>query len=276
MNWYYAEDGKQSGPVTDDLLRQLVQSGKIDNDTLVWCEGMPDWAPYGEILPQPTQAPPTPGPASSTGSFRPGVEQTCSECGRQFPADELITLNKTLVCAQCKPLYLQRMAEGVATGGIGGLWREGKKLFTRSETPFPDRCIKCNAPANGFRIKRVLYWHHPACYALILCNLLIYAIVALVIRKKAVLHIGLCEVHRKQRRTAIIACLIGVFGGLALFMASAATDNGWLAIAGLGALLTGIVWGLVWGRTIAATKIENDNVWASGAGRAFLDQLPER
>ena len=200
----------------------------------------------------------------------------CAECGQYFPADELVSLNKTLVCAQCKPVFLQRMAEGVPTAGSAGLWREGKKLVTRSETPFPDRCVKCNAPANGFRLKRVLYWQHPAYYLLLLCNVLILLIVVLIVRKKAVLHIGLCEVHRKQRKIALIACWMGMLGGVAIMIGSALIQSGWLALAGVVIFLAGAVWGILKGRTIAATKIDKENVWVSGVCHEFLDQLPER
>ena len=66
----------------------------------------------------------------------------------------------------------------------GSLWRMNKRLVTRTETVFPDRCIKCNAPANGFRLKRTLYWQHPAYYFLLLCNLLVLLIVILIVRDR--------------------------------------------------------------------------------------------
>jgi hypothetical protein len=187
-----------------------------------------------------------------------------------------VQLNKSWVCAQCKPVFLQRLAEGVPTSGGPGLWREGKKLFTRSETPFPDRCVKCNAPANGFRLKRVLYWQHPAYYLLLLCNLLILLIVVMIVRQKAVVHIGLCETHRKQRQLAIIICLSGIFAGLGMIIGGGVAQSGWLALAGALIFLTGAIWGIVKGRTIAATKIDKGSVWISGVCREFLEELPER
>lgn len=168
------------------------------------------------------------------------------------------------------------MAEGVPTAGLAGLWRQGKKLVTRSETPFPDRCVKCNAPADGFRLKRVLYWQHPAYYLLLLCNLLILLIVVLIVRKKAVLHIGLCEAHRKQRKLAIIACSIGMLVGLVMIICGIAFQSGWSAVVGVILFVTGALWGAIKGRTIAATKIDKETVWVSGVGSDFLDQLPER
>jgi hypothetical protein len=251
--------------VSDAELANLLQTGKITRNTPVWREGMADWQPLS--VARPDGPPPVPG--------APGTVP-CAECGRAFPADELVMLNKSLVCAQCKPMFLQRMAEGVPASGRSGLWREGKKLVTRSETPFPDRCVKCNAPANGFKLKRVLYWHHPAIYLLILCNLLVLLIVSLIVRKKAVLHIGLCEAHRKQRSLGIILCTAGVLGGIALIIGGAVAESGWVALVGVAAFLFGVIWGIVKARTVAATKIENDIVWVSGVCPAFLNDLPER
>lgn len=262
--------------MTDEQLRQLFQAGKITADTLVWREGQAGWLPYQQAVPQMASPPPPVTPAPNPASSRNRAEGICAECGQYFPPDELVTINHTLVCARCKPVLLQRLAEGVPSAGAGGLWREGKRLVTRSETPFPDRCVKCNAPANGFRLKRVLYWQHPAYYLLLFCNLIILIIVILIVRKKAVLHIGLCEAHRKQRTTAIIACLAGMLGGLALIIGGAVAGSGWLILAGVVLFLGGAVWGILKGRTIAATKIDKDTVWVSGVCREFLDGLPER
>lgn len=44
--WFYEEAGEPAGPVSAQSLRALLQSGSIDRATLVWREGMPDWAPY--------------------------------------------------------------------------------------------------------------------------------------------------------------------------------------------------------------------------------------
>ena len=45
MNWFYADGGKQQGPIDEAQLVALIQSGKITQETLVWREGMADWLP---------------------------------------------------------------------------------------------------------------------------------------------------------------------------------------------------------------------------------------
>lgn len=56
MDWYYAKNGEQLGPVSDETLRGLRQSGQIDDQTLVWAEGMGEWRPYLETLGKPADA----------------------------------------------------------------------------------------------------------------------------------------------------------------------------------------------------------------------------
>ena len=58
-----------------------------------------------------------------------------------------------------------------------GVWRDGDILVMHKEAVLPDRCIKCNAPCNGYRLKRNLSWHRPAWFLLIFISLWIYLIV---------------------------------------------------------------------------------------------------
>src|SRR5262249_21997100 len=137
-----------------------------------------------------------------------------------FPESEMVFLNRSWVCARCKPVFLQRLMEGGAPAAVtsGAIWRHRRQMILRSDTPLPDLCLRCNAPANGYRLKRQLYWHSPGYYLLILASILIYLIVALCVRKRAVLHIGLCETHRTQRRWFIAATWLAVLLGLAMLI----------------------------------------------------------
>lgn len=203
--------------------------------------------------------------------------QVCAECGKSFPPGELILLNRSWVCAGCKSIFLQRMSEGAGpSGAAGGMWRLNKQLVTRSETPFPDRCVKCNAPANGFRLKRVLYWQHPAYLLLLLCNLLVLLIVVMIVRKKAVLHVGLCAEHLAQRKRAILIGWAGTLGGLALAMIGGIVfSSGWPVLIGFLVLITAAIYGGVKAPIISAAKITKENVWVKGVHEDFLAELPE-
>ncbi len=42
--WYHGRDGKTLGPIDEATLQALFRSGELPDETLVWSEGMPDWA----------------------------------------------------------------------------------------------------------------------------------------------------------------------------------------------------------------------------------------
>ena len=83
------------------------------------------------------------------------------------------------------PVAVLPYASPAAAGGYypDGAWREGNVLIVRKNVALPPRCVKCGAPAEGPLMKRTYYWHDPILYILILAGILIYAIVALIVRK---------------------------------------------------------------------------------------------
>jgi hypothetical protein len=117
MNWFYAHEGKQLGPVTEEEFQRLRASGGITAATLVWREGLANWQPLGELTAPAVQAPP---PVSNPGT----AAQVCSGCGQSFPADEVVRLGDGFVCAACKPVALQRLREGVAASDVEDIRNE--------------------------------------------------------------------------------------------------------------------------------------------------------
>lgn len=51
MNWFYAHQGQQQGPVSDEELARLAATGVIAGTTLIWKEGMADWQPVSVARP---------------------------------------------------------------------------------------------------------------------------------------------------------------------------------------------------------------------------------
>lgn len=47
--WYYGENGQQTGPVDDETVRQAISAGQLGPNTLVWREGMPNWLPLQQV-----------------------------------------------------------------------------------------------------------------------------------------------------------------------------------------------------------------------------------
>ena len=114
MNWFYALNGEQQGPVTSEQLDQLLGQGVINDATLVWREGLATWQPLASARPAST-VPPVPADAAAGTNPAPPVGGTvrCAECQGLFPESEVARFGDQAVCAGCKPRFLQRLAEGL-------------------------------------------------------------------------------------------------------------------------------------------------------------------
>lgn len=47
--WFYATGGKQEGPITFGAMKSLWQANHVNADTLVWSQGMNDWASIDDV-----------------------------------------------------------------------------------------------------------------------------------------------------------------------------------------------------------------------------------
>ncbi|HET9947760.1 MAG TPA: SPFH domain-containing protein [Longimicrobiales bacterium] len=47
--YWVAVEGRQTGPFDADAMAEQVRSGALTRETLVWTEGMPEWAPAAEV-----------------------------------------------------------------------------------------------------------------------------------------------------------------------------------------------------------------------------------
>jgi uncharacterized RDD family membrane protein YckC len=160
MSWYYKEGEQEIGPVTKAQLQELIHAKRINGKTLVRNASSNDWRPLAEmartkapanadagqapappIMPPvpPAAAPPEPAfpspaepPAAPVGT--PPVESSvCSQCGRSFPKDQVVRFDNQVICAACKPIFVQRLREGVTMPGVlryAGFWiRFGAKII---------------------------------------------------------------------------------------------------------------------------------------------------
>lgn len=70
--WFIARGDKQDGPFSDERLRELIASGGVTADTLVWCEGMSAWARAAEVpglMPPAHRPPPLPAGAAAAPAY---------------------------------------------------------------------------------------------------------------------------------------------------------------------------------------------------------------
>jgi uncharacterized RDD family membrane protein YckC len=70
MDWFYAQNGRQVGPVTLEALLSMLQGGHVQPGDLVWREGMADWQPAATM---PELAPSLPAGSASLNYFNPVV-----------------------------------------------------------------------------------------------------------------------------------------------------------------------------------------------------------
>jgi uncharacterized RDD family membrane protein YckC len=95
MTWYYGIDGRREGPVEETALETLELSGTIEWSTPVWCQGMPEWKPFGEMFNR--------------------VAVHCHECKRNVDRESAVHYRDLFICPGCKAFFFQKVREGLAT-----------------------------------------------------------------------------------------------------------------------------------------------------------------
>ena len=162
----------------------------------------------------------------------------------------------------------------------GGVWRQGNVLVMHRTAILPARCVKTNEPTPA-RLKRKLYWHHPAIYLALIPGVLIYAILASVLCHRATIEIGLSETGFARRRRVMLIAWIGVLLSLGAFFGSFkafdwdAGPNGPLVMfGGIFTFLGFLIYGLIAARMVHVKKMDYHYIWLKGVNAEYLDQLP--
>jgi hypothetical protein len=263
--WYYSTNGQQQGPVDDATLDRYIMQGSLNASSYVWRDGMADWAPLGQVRPIATGSPAADPYAA-----------TCTVCGKRVGADNLIELSGQRVCAECKPLAVQSLREGVSLAPLGTqtAWRDGKRVVTYNQKTLPPRCFKCNQPTSETPMKRKVYWHSPFYYILIFVSVIIYVIVAILVRKRATVDIYMCPQHRTRRFYFILGGWLGAIAGLVGAIWGIGSNNTVLIVGGFVLFLGALIGGIAGGSVSRTARIKDGKVWLAGAGKEFLASLP--
>ena len=264
MEWHYVKDGVQTGPVSEETFRSLIQQGDIRPETLVWRVGMPQWIPRAECVDGASGGP------------------SCGECGKEFAPDDLVTIGAIRVCGGCKAQLIQRLRQGAMPSGDGsGLFADGRRLVVLKETSMPMRCVCCGNSAT-IQLKRTYLWTPVWVYVLIPVGLLLAALVSVFVSKRFKLEVPLCEAHRVQRRNR----MMGAWGwglasltlmGLAISQIVGNNDvGGWVALL-IGAFvsaLAALAMGQRWAGVLVVNRITKTGASFKNAGLEFLSGLP--
>jgi len=118
MEWYYTQNNEQRGPVSEAELVALNRAGTVTEETLVWHEGWSDWRKFAQ--------------ANLSAVLVPEGTAACVECGKIFPTSEMLQYEGSWVCGTCKPLFFQKIREGVPIAGemhYAGFWIRFAALF---------------------------------------------------------------------------------------------------------------------------------------------------
>ena len=153
-----------------------------------------------------------------------------------------------------------------------GYWADGKQLVMDRSAVLPDRCVKCNEPAEGYRRTVKLS------YVPVKTELLVGAIAYLSART-ATVDVGLCGRHRASRSLNImLISLAAIIASLYIFTSIRATDVALplLATAGLIGGVVGLIYAAVGRRLLRAARITDTHIWLKGAGAAFLASIPSQ
>jgi hypothetical protein len=155
-----------------------------------------------------------------------------------------------------------------------GVWRDGAVLILSPDASLPSRCVRCNKPSEEPTKDRKVYWHSPWLYLLIIANILIYAIVAVIVRKKAIVAPGLCSAHKRRRRKGISFAWTLLIAGFALLFKSVTTRTGIGVLGGLLLILLAAIVSTIVTRILRPKRIDAQYVRLKGCGPAFLDSMP--
>jgi hypothetical protein len=109
----------------------------------------------------------------------------------------------------------------------------------------------------------------------VLVALLLYLVVAMIVRKAATVEIGLCHEHlAKRRRDLWITIGLLSAGLIGLALAIGYSDLTYLLL-GFLSLIASLIYGIVAVRVVAPAKIDDRFVWLNGVNKRYLNELPQ-
>lgn len=146
--------------------------------------------------------------------------------------------------------------------------------MTVKDHALPDRCIKCNTPAEGFSVVQHVRWHNPRAYLTLLLGLVVYVVVALLISKHATVGIPLCPAHRRLRRNLRLAALASLFGFPALAVALVDVSPAAFDVCLISFVLAPLA--LLVASNVARVAHIDHQLVRLRAGQPFLDSLTAR
>ena len=115
MDWYYAIDNQQAGPVSAKRLVELSRDGTLSGETLVWKTGLGNWTAF-DVLSDDVY---TEAEAEVDPLGEPGAEDSqsivdtapCAFSGRIMPVSEMLPYGRQWIAPEFKDVFVQKVLE---------------------------------------------------------------------------------------------------------------------------------------------------------------------
>ena len=108
MQLFYVDGNIRVGPIGKSQFQTLIQTKKVNAKTLVWQPGMTQWEELGTFIGRRVPDSGKMEPLADTLQFA-----VCCECEEIYNQRDLIHIQDYWVCGTCKPIFLQKIKEGV-------------------------------------------------------------------------------------------------------------------------------------------------------------------
>jgi len=142
LEWYYAKENKQHGPVSAAELKQLADRGQLRPSDLVWREGMEEWIAAKKVKglfeegtpaapPKPVAVPPKPSPhAGAPPAFE--KSEAAFERSRRRPSRHVFDVVLEFARGQFTPQFVDLTTKLFTLAGHYGLYVAMAVLFVFS------------------------------------------------------------------------------------------------------------------------------------------------
>ena len=113
--WYYKDQENSIGPLEEEKFLELAEKGVIQPQTPVWNPRMHHgYVKYESLKPEDfTQRKASASGLQAVEKKLDESEGRCLECDKVFLRVDMIPFNYRFVCVNCKPVFLQKLKEGV-------------------------------------------------------------------------------------------------------------------------------------------------------------------
>lgn len=153
QTWYYTDaNGQQAGPVSSAEIQQLATNGTVTGQTMVWSEGMENWAPASQVegltlaaIPQPSVTAQPAAPVAQTTSpaanpyATPQTQVTAMASGDDYPVPPVKKASFGLYAVSCivgTLLFIAGMVSNAVTAPTAGeVFYNERAIQQSSDTP---------------------------------------------------------------------------------------------------------------------------------------------